>query len=88
MTEFRWIGWNAEHLAEHGVGPEEAEYVVRHPAQGYPRKHRRGYVVWGQTMSGRWLQVAFARDEGVTPERLFVFHARPLTGKEKRRVKP
>lgn len=42
MAEFRWIDWNVQHIAEHGV----------------------------------------------TPERLFVFHARLLTAKEKRRVKP
>jgi len=88
MADFRWIDWNVQHLAEHGVTPEEAEYVVRHPVRGYPRKHRRGYLVWGRTPSGRWLQVAFAREEGVTPARFFVFHARPLTAKEKRRVRP
>ena len=27
--EFRWNEWNVEHIAIHGVEPEEAEWVVR-----------------------------------------------------------
>ena len=27
--QFRWIDWNIEHVAEHGVSEEEAEMVVR-----------------------------------------------------------
>jgi hypothetical protein len=27
--EFRWNAWNIEHIAEHGVTPEEAEAVVQ-----------------------------------------------------------
>ena len=87
MAEFRWIAWNREHIARHGVTPEEVEWVVAHPALGYPRKHRDGYVVWEQSRSGRWLQVAFARDRASSRVRLFVHHARPLTETEKRRLR-
>jgi hypothetical protein len=27
---FRWNTWNIEHLAEHGVSADEAEYVVEY----------------------------------------------------------
>lgn len=87
--EFRWIDWNIEHIGQHRVMPEEAEWVACHPTTGYPRKHRGGYIVWGQTPSGRWLQVAFARDDTEDGEGcVFVYHARPLTPKEKRRARP
>jgi hypothetical protein len=86
MARFLWIPWNVEHITGHGVTREEAEWVLAHPAPGYPRKHRGGYVVWGQTRSGRWLQVAFARERVGGEARVFVFHARPLTPNEKRRL--
>ena len=33
---FRWNDWNIEHIAEHGVSPEEAEWVVDHARRPYP----------------------------------------------------
>jgi len=84
--EFRWNAWNINHIAEHGVSPEEAEYVVRHPARSYPRHNRNhSKLVLGRTEEGVYLQVAYAVDPA--PEStLFVFHARPLTEREKRRL--
>ena len=87
MISFRWIDWNVEHIAEHGVTVEEAEWVVRHPARGYPSKHRKGHAVRGQTSEGRWLQVVYARDRRPGESLVFVYHARPLTAREARRMK-
>ena len=86
MLRFRWIDWNLEHIAQHGVTPTEAEWVIRHPARGYPRKCRGGYIVCGRTQDGRWLQVAFARDRSGPGPCAFVYHARPLTPTEKGRM--
>ena len=36
--EFRWNEWNIDHIAEHGVRPEEAEAVVRNAKSPYPRR--------------------------------------------------
>lgn len=36
--QFRWIGWNRDHIAEHGVEPAEAEMVVRHARPPFPIK--------------------------------------------------
>jgi hypothetical protein len=33
---FRWNDWNRDHIADHGVLPEEAEYVVNRAAAPYP----------------------------------------------------
>lgn len=57
---FIWKPWNEDHIAEHGVSPEEAMQVVRHAKPPYPEavgeeKHR----VRGRTEAGRWLHVIF-----------------------------
>ena len=81
--EFRWIEWNRDKLAQHNVEPEEAELVVNQARQPYPMKvddDKR--LVWGQTHSGRYLQVVYLIDMDDT---IFVIHARPLTDREKRR---
>lgn len=37
--EFRWIEWNINKVADHGITPEEAENVVEDATAPYP-KHR------------------------------------------------
>ncbi len=39
---FRWIDWNRDQIAEHGVEPAEAEAVVRNPEPKFPRKIEGG----------------------------------------------
>ena len=83
--EFRWNDWNIDHIAEHGVSPEEAEYVVSHARPPYPQElagHK--YVVKGQTASGDYFQVIYLIDASGS---LFVIHARPLRDPEKRRFR-
>jgi hypothetical protein len=84
--EFRWIEWNVNHIGEHGVSPEEAEYVVRHPGRGYPRHGRNETIsVRGRTMAGDYLQVVYLID--APPEStIFVIHARPLNESERHKL--
>ena len=78
---FRWNQWNIEHLAEHGVNPDEAEDVVSEARRPYPRRIGDDkWVVWGPGRGGRLLQVVFVADEDGTG---FVIHARELTKREK-----
>jgi uncharacterized protein len=85
VYEFRWNAWNVDHIAEHGVTPDEAEYVVRNARAPYPRKvGERKYLVQGQTPSGDYIQVIFFID---SLRLLFVIHARPLRDLEKRRFR-
>lgn len=80
---FRWIEWNVEHIAEHGVSTDEAEYVVEQARPPFPRKvGERKYLVQGQTAGGDYIQVIFTVD---TLKEAFVIHARPLRDHEKRR---
>jgi len=81
--DFRWNDWNIEHIAEHGVDPEEAELVIRRAERPYPTHRGDGkWLVWGRGRGGRLIQVVFVEDEDGT---VYVIHARPLTEHEKRR---
>jgi len=83
--EFRWNDWNVQHIAEHGVDPDEAEEVIETASSPYPRIHGDGrWLVWGRGRGGRLLQAVFVVDED---DSVFVIHARELTGKEKRRYR-
>jgi len=83
--EFRWIEWNRDKVAQHNVDLEDAEFVVNHARQPYPIKvDDEKRLVWGQTRSGRYLQVVYLIS---VDEAVFVIHARPLTDREKRRLR-
>jgi uncharacterized DUF497 family protein len=83
--ELRWIDWNRDKVAGHGVGSEEAEYVVLAARTPYPQRGLEGrWVVWGQTAAGRYLQVVYIYDDALAA---FLIHARPLNETEKRRLR-
>ena len=83
--EFRWNDWNVEHLARHGVEPDEAEQVVAQARAPYPvGRSDDKYLVWGAGRADRLLQVVFVLDDDGT---VFVIHSRPLTDLEKRRYR-
>jgi uncharacterized DUF497 family protein len=81
-VEFRWIEWNREKTASHGVTEPEAAHVVEHARPPYPQwRADDKLLVWGATPAGRLLQVIYLLDPDDT---VFVIHARPLTNDEKR----
>jgi hypothetical protein len=85
LVWFRWNEWNIDHVATHGVTPEEAEYVVEHARRPFPRYEGDGkYLVRGQSDAGRWLQVVYVFDP---PGVVYVIHARPLKESERRSVR-
>jgi uncharacterized DUF497 family protein len=82
---FRWIDWNVDHIAKHGVVPEQAEYVVLTARRPWPSYEGRGrWLVRGQDSNGRYLQVAYIVDEEGT---IFVIHSRLLNERERRQVR-
>lgn len=83
--EFRWIEWNLEHIAQHGVDPHEAEVVVENAEAPYPEERdNEKLLVIGRGAGGRWLQVIYILDDDGTA---FVIHSRPLNDREKRRYR-
>ena len=82
---FRWNKWNEEHIGLHGVSPAEAEYLIEQARAPYPQAVGDDrFLVIGQTATGEHLQVVYVFDP---PEEVFVIHARPLTDREKRRLR-
>ncbi len=82
---FRWNWWNIEHIAEHGVSPEEAEWVVEPARRPYPEARPDGKrLVLGRGRGDRWLQVIYIYDP---QDVVYVIHARPLKDHEKRRAR-
>jgi uncharacterized protein len=85
LLEFRWNDWNEEHLAIHGVHPEEAEQVVLGARAPFPLVlSNEKYLVWGPTEDGRLLQIVFVID---SDDCVFVIHGRLLTEAEKKRYR-
>ena len=85
MIYCRWNEWNVQHIAEHGVQPEEVEYVLQNSRAPWPEQLGGGkLLVIGQTSSGEYLQVVFLQEEEGS---IFVIHARPLREHEKRRYR-
>jgi uncharacterized DUF497 family protein len=83
--QFRWIDWNRDHLAEHGVDWEEAESVVQQAKAPFPQQIGEDkLLVIGQGQGGRFLQVIYVLDSDDT---IFVIHARSLTDREKKRYR-
>jgi uncharacterized DUF497 family protein len=88
-----WSPRNEQHLEKHGVNPEEAESVIRRAKPPDPENVGDGKrAVWGQTSSGRYLQVIYiyVETEEVEPdeyERLALHHRIALeAGEEAVRV--
>jgi uncharacterized DUF497 family protein len=55
-----WEPQHVDHIAEHNIKQEEAEYVALHAQSPYPELVGEGKrAVWGQTKAGRFLQVIF-----------------------------
>ena len=74
--EFRWNGWNIEHIAKHGIKPWEAEHVIHNAKPPFPCRHKKGtWIVKGRLPGGRYAQVIFliGRDELI-----YVIHAMPI----------
>jgi uncharacterized DUF497 family protein len=83
--QFRWIDWNRDHIAEHGVEPDEAEMVVRLSQSPFPRKIEEDkWLVVGRGRGGRFLQLIYVVDADKT---VFIIHARPISEREKRRLR-
>jgi hypothetical protein len=73
MIVLVWAEENAAHIAEHSVTVKEASELVQHVARPYPQRIGPGrYLIRGQTLAGRYLQVIYvARDPAtIDPEEL------------------
>jgi uncharacterized DUF497 family protein len=85
VKSYRWNAWNVEHIGEHGIWPQEAEYVIEHAVRPWPEdigKDRN--LVLGTGPDGAYLHVVFIFSP---PGVVYVIHARPMNESEKRRYR-
>jgi len=80
---FEWDERNLEHIARHGVDPDEAEAVLDNNPLTL-RTADNTYLTYAQTDEGRYLLVVFIRKPGPL---IRVITARDLKDSEKRRYR-
>jgi uncharacterized DUF497 family protein len=85
MAEFRWNEWNLDHATRHGISAEEAELIVNSIRPPFPEQIGDDkLLVMGRGQGGQFVQVIYVLDEDGT---VYVIHARPLTDRQKRRLR-
>ena len=52
-------GGNAKHIAEHGLEPEEIEYVLKHPEKDEVSRSSGRPIIFGRTPSGEHVAVVY-----------------------------
>jgi len=78
-----WDEENVEHIAKHGIEPEEVEAVCR--GRHLQERGRQGrYYLLGQTEEGRYLFIVLARRRSGSYR---VITARAMTESERRRYR-
>lgn len=84
---FDWDDGNVDHLARHGIRPEEAEQALLGPrrlgASAYNAIHERRWAAIGATEDGRVVFVVFTRRDSDVR----VITARDATPTERRRYR-
>jgi uncharacterized DUF497 family protein len=76
-----WDETNVEHIARHGLDPEEVEEVCLDQTTLFTRAGRRRYQAIGQTAAGRYLTVFL---DHLGAGRYYPVTARPSTERERR----
>lgn len=80
ISRLEWDDANVEHIAKHGVSPEEVEEVC-YSRPLFMRSRDEIWLAYGQTFGGRYLFVVLGlREEGVAR----CITARTMTDKERR----
>jgi uncharacterized DUF497 family protein len=62
LSGFDWDEYNIAHIAEHGVSPQEVEYVATHQHLRFPattKGQESRWKLFGKTLDGRFLVVVF-----------------------------
>jgi uncharacterized DUF497 family protein len=81
IRRFDWDESNCDHVARHGVDPDEVEEVF--VQKRFTQRSRRGtYVTYGRTFGGRLLFVAWVKKPGGI---LRPITARPMVAAERKR---
>ena len=77
-----WDEWNREHIAKHGVTPDEVGQAIE-GATVARASYKGRYLVLGPTKAGRLLAVVIGPEPG-HPEAFYTFSARSASRSERR----
>jgi hypothetical protein len=67
MPRFRWIEWNIEKIAAHGLTCEDVEYAFDHHAGPHQERTDGSYESVGATPAGRVILMVWRYDEEFDP---------------------
>ena len=81
ISELTWDDSRIEHIAQHGVEPEEVWEVCEDPLHMARRQGRNRYLLYGQTIEGRHLFAVLEKMEGTVHRPIT---ARDMTAGEKK----
>lgn len=76
MTKYinlRWSDYRIQHIAEHGITPEEVEEAIFHDRHRIFKKYQKStefpgkylYLVYGRTSAGRLITIILLNVEGI-----------------------
>ena len=81
INRLDWDDYRIDHIAQHDVEPDEVWEVCEDPLHIARRKGRNRYLVYGQTIGGRYLLVVLERIQDSIYKPIT---ARDMTVREKR----
>ena len=67
MPRFRWIEWNLDKIAAHGLNCEDVEQAFAHHAGAHQERSDGSYETVGATPSGRVVLIVWRYDEEIDP---------------------
>lgn len=76
-----WDDYRVEHIARHNVNPDEVWEVCENPFHLARRQGSNRYLIYGQTIDGRYLFVVLEHTQGTVYKPITV---RNMTDREKR----
>lgn len=81
IKDLEWDEYRINHVAQHGVEPDEVWEVCNDTLHLARRQGRNRYLVYGQTVEGRYLFVVLEHIDGTVYKPIT---ARDMTDREKR----
>ena len=67
LPRFRWIEWNLDKIASHGLRSEEVEHAFTHRFGPHQERDDGSFETVGETPSGRVILIVWRYDEVFDP---------------------
>jgi uncharacterized DUF497 family protein len=87
FESYIWTDEIIEHLAEHGLSPEDFEHVIDHPVDRGKSDSSGRPAVWGYTEDGRFIIAVYQRLEDGSIVPVTAYEVPEQRAKKKKRKK-